>query len=97
MTRDDLVFTEHAVDQMAERGILVQDVIDTVASGEAIESYPNDKPYPSTLSLAMVSRMATPLHVLWAMDPTTRKIIIITTYVPDDRWHADFRTRKEPR
>ena len=93
LTRDDLVFTDHAVDQMAERGILLQEVIDTVASGEVIESYPNDEPYPSVLSLAMVSHG--PLHVLWAVHPETRKIIIITTYVPDDRWHADFRTRKD--
>jgi hypothetical protein len=93
LTRDDLVFTEHAVDRMAERGILVQEVIDTVASGEVIESSPQDQPYPTTLSLAMIA--GGPLHVLWAVHPTSHKIIVITTYVPDDRWHADFRTRKE--
>lgn len=94
MNRDDCVFTEHAVDQMAERGIVVQDVIDTVAFGEAIQSYPNDKPYPSTLSFAIIA--GSPIHVLWAVHPKTLKIIIITTYVPDNRWHADFRTRKQP-
>jgi len=78
---------------MAERGIVVQNVVETVRSGEAIESNPNDTPYPSTLSFAMVA--AAPLHVLWAVHPETRKIIVITTYVPDDRWNADFRTRKE--
>ena len=63
MTRDDLVFTDHAVDSMAERGIVVQDVITTVASGEVIESYPNDKPYPSQVSFAILAANS-PLHVL---------------------------------
>jgi hypothetical protein len=31
---------------------------------------------------------------LWAVHPETGKIIVITTYVPGDRWHTDFRTRK---
>ena len=93
MNRDDLVFSEHAVDEMAERGILVHEVIDVLTSGEAIESYPIDKPYPSTLSFALVG--GSPLHVLWAVQPETRKVIVITTYVPDDRrWNPDFRTRK---
>jgi hypothetical protein len=93
VTRDDLLFTDHAVDAMAERGIVVQDVIITVASGKVIESYPNDKPYPSQLSFAMLAS-GSALHVLWARHPETGKIIVITTYVPDDRWNADFHTRK---
>jgi hypothetical protein len=93
VTRDDLIFTDHAVDRMAERGIVVHDVIDTVANGDVIEVNLAERPYPSSLSFAMVA--GGPLHVLWAEHPETRKIIVITTYVPDDRWKADFRTRKE--
>jgi hypothetical protein len=93
VTRDDLVFTEHAVDRMAEEGIVVSQVIQTVEAGEVIESYPTDVPYPSQLSLAMVK--GTPVHTVWAVNPNTRKVIIITTYVPKpERWEADFRTRK---
>jgi hypothetical protein len=93
VTRDDVVFTEHAVDRMAERGIVVRNVLETLTSGEVIESNPKDTPYPSTLSFAMVADG--PLHVLWAVHPETRKIIVITTDVPDVRWNPDFRTRKE--
>ncbi len=58
MTRDDLVFTEHAVDRMAEEGLVVADVIATVEHGEVIETYPQDTPFPSQLSLARVSDLA---------------------------------------
>jgi Domain of unknown function (DUF4258) len=91
VTRDDLIFTDHAVDRMAERGIVIQEVIATISAGEVIASFQDDQPYPSTLSLSMIK--GTPLHVLWATHPKTRKIIVITTYVPDERWGADFRTR----
>ncbi len=95
MTRDDLDFTQHAVDEMAEDGILVSQVIETVQVGEIIESYPTGRRYPSSLSLAMVN--GRPIHVVWAVHPETRQVIIITTYVPTlDRWHADFRTRRTP-
>ena len=94
LTREDLLFTEHAVDQMAERGILLQQVLDVLTTGVTIESYPDDTPYPSALVFAMVS--GAPLHVLRATHPATGKIIVITTYVPDDRWNPDFRTRKKP-
>jgi Domain of unknown function (DUF4258) len=94
LTRDDLIFTDHAVDRMAERGILVQDVIAVLVSGDIIELNLTDRPYPTTLTFAMVG--PTPLHVLWAEHPTTGKTLVITTYVPDDRWNPDFRTRRKP-
>jgi len=67
----NLVFTEHAVDRMAERGILVQEVIEVIASGEVIESYPADKPYPSTLSLKIWRPFR--CTCLWATHPTTAR------------------------
>jgi hypothetical protein len=93
LTGDDLVFTEHAVDRMAERGILVQDAIDVVTHGEEIEAlFLGGRSVPTILSLGFPRR--TPLHVLWSRQPESGKILIITTYVPDAaRWHAGFRRR----
>jgi Domain of unknown function (DUF4258) len=90
---DDLVFTEHAVDRMAERGILVQEVIEVLTHGEEIEvSYQGGRPYPTILSLGFPG--GAPLHVLWAKQPESGKILIVTTYVPDAaRWHSGFRGR----
>jgi hypothetical protein len=93
VTRDDLIFTEHAVDRMAEDGLVVAQVIQTVEAGEVIASYATDTPFPSQLSLATMK--GRPVHVVWALDTQTRKVIVITAYVPDpELWDADFRTRK---
>ncbi len=79
---------------MAEDGLVVRQVLETVETGEVIASYPTDRPYPSSLSFAMLN--GTPVHVVWALNPETGKVIIITAYVPDpERWQADFRTRKK--
>ena len=93
MTRDDLRFTEHAADRMAEEGLIVDDVLVTIDQGEVIETYPNDRPFPSKLSFAVSARR--PVHVVWATDPDTAKIVVITAYVPDaSRWEPDFRKRR---
>ena len=94
MARDEFQFSDHAIDQMAERGILLSEVIETIEHGEIIEKYPDDVPLPSQLSSARLK--AGPLHVVWATNVTTQKLVVITTNVPDaDRWSACFRTRRQ--
>ena len=46
-----LVFRVHALQRMFERQIGVDDVRAVIDSGETIEDYPNDQPYPSRLVL----------------------------------------------
>ena len=78
---------------MAERGISVQGVVTAVEHGDVIERYPDDTPYPSQLSVAVIT--GRPLHVCWATDPTTHKVVVITAYEPDpNRWEPDYRTRR---
>ena len=79
MTRDDLRFSEHAGDRMAEEGVIVDDVLVAIDQGEVIETYPNDRPFPSQLSFAMSANR--PVHVVWATDPDAAKIVVITAYV----------------
>lgn len=60
--------------------------------GEIIESYENDKPYPSFLSLNYIDTK--PLHVVYAYDDN-HNIIIITVYSPNqEKWQDDFKTRR---
>ena len=93
VTRDDLRFSEHAADRMAEEGLIVDDVLVTIDQGEVIETYPNDRPFPSKLSFAMNANR--PIHVVWATDPDAAKIVVITAYVPDaNRWEPGFRQRR---
>ena len=59
-----LIFREHALLRMAERGIRHQDVRAALEQGEAIRHYPEDTPYPSRLLLYWMDGQ--PLHVVAA-------------------------------
>jgi len=86
-----LVYRVHAVRRMAERGIREEDVVRVLAEGKEIESYPDDRPYPSRLLLGWMG--GRPIHVVAAS--AERAIIIITVYQPDAaHWEAGFERRK---
>jgi hypothetical protein len=80
---------------MFERGISVRDIRRVLESGEVIEDYPDDTPYPSQLVLGWCS--ARPIHVVAAYDIAGQETIVITVYEPDMiRWHPGFRRRRMP-
>lgn len=91
-----LTFAHHAVQRLFQRGISAADVERVVAPGEVIESYPEDKPFPSRLILGWFG--GAPLHVLAADDPASDETRIITVYEPSpERWEPDWKTRKARR
>ena len=62
-------------------------------AGEVIETYPDDKPYPSRLVLGWVG--GRPLHVVAADNTEADEIVVITVYQPDPTlWDRTFRRRK---
>lgn len=76
---------------MAERGIAESDVASVVFQGKEIESYPQDKPYPSRLLLGWIGPR--PIHVVAAA--AEHEIIVITVYEPDPAlWQPGFERRK---
>jgi Domain of unknown function (DUF4258) len=80
---------------MVERNIPEEAVAEVVSTGKVIESYPDDKPYPSRLLLGWVitGQRPRPIHVVSAT--TRHEIIIITVYEPDPaQWAAGFEKRK---
>jgi hypothetical protein len=78
---------------MFERRLGVEDVEAVIESGETIEDYPSDRPYPSRLVLGW--RGARPVHVVVAHNLSENEFIVITVYEPDpELWEADFRRRK---
>ena len=88
-----LVFRVHAVRRMAERNISVDDVRHVLDTGEVIEDYLNDLPYPSRLVLGW--RELRPLHVVAASNVEDQETIVITAYEPDpDEWQGGFRRRR---
>lgn len=89
------IYRVHAIERMFQRDILETDVEDVIKNGEIIESYLNDKPYPSYLSCKEVDgRM---VHVVFAEDEEANAIVI-TVYKPTlKKWQNDFKTRREKR
>ena len=89
-----LVFRQHAIRRMFERRISVEDVNAALATGNTIEDYPDDTPYPSRLLLGYAG--ARPLHVVAADNATEGEQIIITVYEPDPaQWEPTFTLRKK--
>jgi len=93
MECESFEFTRHAVQKMFERDISITIVKQVVKKGEVIQSYPNDKPYPSFLMLCVINKR--PVHTVLAKDAANKKCIIITVYEPStELWSNGFRTKK---
>ena len=92
--QDDSVFiTNHAMERCRERGILVKDIVNAVMTGEIIENYPDDFPFPSCLVCGMASNGSI-IHICMNDEGESSKVI--TSYYPtSDKWNDDLKTRKE--
>ena len=82
----------HARIRMRDRNIYIDDVIDAISSGEVIEEYPGDKPFPSCLIFSRVKEK--PIHVVCAL--STEEVIVITAYPPDPHKWIKFKVRRKP-
>lgn len=91
----NIVFRQHAVKRMHERGISEEEVEQVIADGTVIENYPNDQPYPSALLLGHAGSKA--IHLVCADAVAENLKIIITVYEPDSAiWCNGLRTRRKP-
>ena len=94
LNRRKVVYRVHAVQRMFARGISAEDVGQVLATGEIIEDYPDDKPYPSRLLLGWSGKR--PLHLVVAYNAEENEEILITVYEPDpSQWDEEFRRRKK--
>lgn len=88
-----LIFRMHALQRMYERDIFEKDIRSVIETGEVIEDYKNDLPYPSKLIFGRVGFR--PLHVVASFNDEANEIIIITTYEPDPHlWESNFKKRR---
>ncbi len=91
--KEQIVWRNHILERMRQRDIRISDVINCINTGEIIETYENDYPFPSVLILGKASDNSL-LHVVCAKGQ--EKIWMITVYNPDiDEWHEDFKTRRQ--
>jgi len=83
----------HALQQMITRNISRRDVLNIIHSGEIIESYSHDLPYPSFL--IMGSSQERPLHIVVAHAEEINTVYGITAYESDIlKWDERFQRRK---
>lgn len=85
-------FTKHSLEKTFERGISPKECEEVYKTGQVIESYSDDKPFPSELRVAKVNGKY--LHLVCATDGSY--VHVITIYAPDPaRWSTDFKKRKK--
>jgi len=71
-----------------------QELYEAICTGEEIETYPDDMPYPSVLIFG-TTNAGRPLHTVCAYDSDDDQAVIVTVYQPDpERWE-DYRRRKQ--
>jgi hypothetical protein len=78
---------------MFERTISVKKVSQALQTGETIEEYTSEMPYPSRLILGFQGKR--PFHTVTSENSDANEITVITVYIPDpDKWRKDFKNRK---
>jgi len=93
MSQICLVFRVHAIQRMFQRRVSEEEVKQVVVAGETIETYPDDKPFPSRLMLGWIG--SRPVHVVVADNAVAQEAIIITVYQPEvEEWETGFKRRK---
>ena len=91
-----LLFKVHAVIQMEERDLSVEDIRTALDNGEDIETRPDEVPYPARLVLGMCRQGA--LHAAVRDNIEEDEIIVEIAYRPDPAlWEPDFKTRRKTR
>jgi len=92
MIIEKITYRAHAVKRMFERRVNAEEVRYVLETGEVIEDYPDDTPYPSRLILGC--HRGRLLHVVAANNWLDKEIIVITIYEPDpSEWDLECRKR----
>jgi hypothetical protein len=88
-----ILWTYHINMRMRNRFISRQMILESTDNYEIIESYPEDKYFPSYLVYSRYQHII--FHVLYAVDVENMNVRIITAYRPDPRkWSEDFKERR---
>lgn len=91
--QDKIIISVHAQERLRQRGIKQKDIKSCIMSGEIIEQYPDDFPFPSCLIFGY-SIDEKVLHVVASDEGTASRII--TAYYPNtEKFENDLKTRKE--
>ena len=88
-----VIWTYHVNMRMRSRSISRAEIIGAVKTYEVIESYPDDKYFPSYLVYGKHEQQV--FHVFFAVDVEGSNVRIVTAYRPRlEDWQSDLRTRR---
>lgn len=91
--REGVNITSHARVEARDDLLVLDDIYHATRSGEVIEDYPEDTPYPSCLIYGK-NKNGDPVHCVWAFDIDSGIAVLVTVYRPDpERW-IDWKVRK---
>ncbi len=92
--REALRVTQHAQQEMAEEDILLDEVLESIHSGQILENYPEHRRGPCCLLLGYTSDQR-PLHIVsTTVQPV---LVLITVYEPKPpKWVTPTRRRLRP-
>ena len=94
VSRGRFEWRRHVLERLAERFTPQADILEVIATGEQIEDYPTERPFPSALMFARAS--GRPLHIVVAYDLTNDRGYVITAYEPSlEDFEPDFRARRK--
>ena len=89
----EIVYRIHATRRMFERDISEEELMDVLINGHVIENYPDDTPFPSALVNGITAK-GRHIHVVIANDIATKRLYVITVYVPSSsKWSENFSRR----
>ena len=77
---DAVRWTDHILKRLMQRGITQDDVLQAIRTGEIIDQYPDDYPFPSCLILGL-SVAGKSLHVVCGLG--LDEVYMITAYYPN--------------
>jgi len=83
-------FYTHALTEAKKDGIVPEDAVHAILTGEAIEEYPDRQ---RVLVFAMLPDNV-PLHVVYDYSQPN-VILIVTIYIPDDKHWIGFKVRRK--
>ncbi len=73
----------HALERMFERNISCEELERIIRSGQLVENYTNNIPFPSKLVLGRANNR--PIHVVYTFNKEEKSAIVVTVYEPDPR------------
>jgi Domain of unknown function (DUF4258) len=84
----------HVLERLVSRDISRSTVLNILRSGECIEDYPDEYPFPSGLFFGWHG--AKPLRIVAALEEPIPRVYFITAYEPDlEHFENDFRARRK--